>query len=123
LLALVWSAGVWGLAALTNVLLLAALGIDAPHWSTWLVLVVGYLANFLPTVPAQVGVFEYASVLALTVVGIDPEPALAFALLLHLLVYAPPAVLGPASMALEGASWAELRAARSKSLEQDHVVL
>jgi hypothetical protein len=121
--ALAWSAAVWGLAALTNVLLLAALGVDAPGWSTWLVLVVGYIANFLPTVPAQVGVFEYASVLALTVVGIDPEPALAFALLLHLLVYAPPAVLGPASMAIEGASWAKLRAARNNSLERDRVVL
>jgi uncharacterized protein (TIRG00374 family) len=122
LLALAWSAAVWGLAALTNVLLLVALGIDAPDWSTWLVLVVGYIANFLPTVPAQVGVFEYAGVLALTVVGVDPEPALAFALLLHLLVYAPPAVLGPVSMAIEGASWAQLRAARKKSLEQDRVV-
>lgn len=122
LLALAWCAVVWGLAALTNVLLLAALGIDAPGWSTWLVLVVGYIANFLPTVPAQVGVFEYASVLALTVVGVDPEPALAFALLLHLLVYAPPAVLGPPSMAIEGASWAKLRAARIKSQEQDRVV-
>jgi uncharacterized protein (TIRG00374 family) len=123
LLALVWSAAVWGLAALTNVVLLATLGIDAPGWSTWLVLVAGYLANFLPTVPAQVGVFEYASVLALTVAGIDPESALAFALLLHLLVYAPPAVLGSASMAIEGASWAKLRAAGNKSLEQDRVVL
>jgi uncharacterized protein (TIRG00374 family) len=122
LLALTWSAAVWGLAALTNLLLMTALNIDAPGWSTWLVLVAGYIANFLPTVPAQVGVFEYASVLALTVVGIDPEPALAFALLLHLLVYAPPAVLGPASMAIEGASWAKLRAAGNKSLEQDRVV-
>jgi uncharacterized protein (TIRG00374 family) len=122
LLALTWSAAVWGLAALTNLLLMAALDIDAPGWSTWLVLVTGYIANFLPTVPAQVGVFEYASVLALTVVGIAPEPALAFALLLHLLVYAPPAVLGPVSMAIEGASWAKLRAAGNKSLEQDRVV-
>jgi uncharacterized protein (TIRG00374 family) len=123
LLALAWSAVVWGLAALTNVLLLVALGIDAPGWSTWLVLVVGYIANFLPTVPAQVGVFEYASVVALTVVDVNPEPALAFALLLHLVVYAPPAVLGPVSMAIEGASWAKLRAARNSSLEQDRAIL
>jgi uncharacterized protein (TIRG00374 family) len=123
LLAVVWSVIVWGLAALTNVLLLAALGIDVPGWSTWLVLVTGYIANFLPTVPGQVGVFEYAAVLALTSVGIEPEPALAFALLLHLVVYAPPAALGPVSMAIEGSSWAELREARKKGLEQDRAVL
>jgi len=122
LLALTWSAAVWGLAALTNLALMAALDIDAPGWSIWLVLVAGYIANFLPTVPAQVGVFEYASVLALAVAGIGPEPALAFALLLHLLVYAPPAVLGPASMVIEGTSWSKLRTAGNKSLEQDRVV-
>jgi uncharacterized membrane protein YbhN (UPF0104 family) len=91
LLAVVWSVIVWGLAALTNVLLLAALGIDVPGWSTS--------------------------------VGIEPEPALAFALLLHLVVYAPPAALGPVSMAIEGSSWAELREARKKGLEQDRAVL
>jgi len=121
LLALAWSLVVWGLAALTNVILLAALGIDAPGWTTWLVLVTGYIATFLPTVPAQIGVFEYASVLALSAAGVGPEEALVFALLLHLLVYGPPAILGPLSMAFEGLNWTRLKEAQNQPLERDHV--
>lgn len=121
LLALAWSAVVWSVAALTNVTTLAAMGIAAPGWSTWLVLVTGYVANFLPAVPTQVGLFEYACLLALTAVGVKHEPALACGLVLHLLVYGPPAVLGPASMAVEGLSWKRLRAAKNSSLEGDGV--
>jgi uncharacterized protein (TIRG00374 family) len=110
-LALVVSAAIWGLAGLTNVTALAALGIDAPSWSVWLVLVTGYVATFLPAIPAQIGVFEYACVLALTSAGVSPEQALAFALVLHLLVYGPPAVLGPLSMGLEGLNWGLVKSA------------
>jgi uncharacterized membrane protein YbhN (UPF0104 family) len=116
LLALGWSVVVWGLSASTNVLLLAALGIAAPGWATWLVLVAVYSATFLPTVPVQIGVFEYACLLALTAANVGREPALAFALLLHLLVYAPPAIAGSAGMAIEGVSWASLRQARPHDL-------
>jgi uncharacterized protein (TIRG00374 family) len=119
--ALAWSAVVWGLAASTNVLTLAALDVDAPAWSTWLVLVAGYVATFLPTVPAQIGVFEYACILALGAAGVGPEPALAFGLVLHFLVYAPPSVLGSISMAVEGLSWTGLRKAQRRYLERGHV--
>lgn len=116
--ALSWSVVVWGLAALTNVVTMAALDIEAPGWSIWLVLVTGYVATFLPTVPAQVGVFEYACVLALTAAGVPPEPALAFGLVLHLLVYTPPAILGLIAMAIEGFTWAGLRQNRSQYEER-----
>jgi hypothetical protein len=119
--ALAWSAIVWGLAASTNALTLAALDIEAPTWSAWLVLVTVYAATFLPTVPAQIGVLEYACILALGAVGVAPGPALAFGLILHFLVYAPPAVLGPISMAVEGLSWSGLKQTRRESLERGHV--
>jgi uncharacterized protein (TIRG00374 family) len=122
LAALALSGAVWSLAALTNVVTLAALGITAPGWSAWLVLVTGYVANFLPTLPAQVGVFEYACVLALAAAGVGPEPALAFGLVLHVLVYAPPAVLGPVSMAIEGLGWRGLKQAGARQREYDGLV-
>jgi uncharacterized protein (TIRG00374 family) len=121
LLALGLSAAVWGLAALTNLLLLVALDIQAPGWSIWLVVVTGYAATFLPTVPAQVGVFEYAAVLSLTAAGVAPGPALAFALVLHLWVQGPPAILGPIAMAIEGLDWRALRLARRAYLEGEGV--
>jgi uncharacterized membrane protein YbhN (UPF0104 family) len=121
LLALTWSAIIWGVAATTNVVTLAALDIGAPSWSIWLVLVTGYAATFLPTVPAQIGVFEYACTLALTTAGVAPAPALAFGLILHLLVHGPPAILGPVSMALEGLSWTRWQEARREYGERVHV--
>lgn len=111
-LALLLSAAVWALAVLTNMLTMRALGIDAPTWTAWLVVVTGYAATFLPTVPAQMGVFEYAAMLSLQAGGVAPEPALAFALVLHLMVQGPPAVLGAASMAIEGIGWQGLWATR-----------
>jgi uncharacterized protein (TIRG00374 family) len=103
-----WTSLVWVLGGLTNFVTLLALGIQAPPWSVWLVLATGYVANFLPSVPGQVGVFEFAAVLALTTAGVVPAQALAFALVLHLVVYAPPVVLGSASMAYEGVRWSSL---------------
>jgi uncharacterized protein (TIRG00374 family) len=110
--ALLWTLLVWGLGALTNAVVLAALHIQAPVWSIFLVLTVGYAASFLPTAPAQIGVFEYACVLSLTAAGLRPEEALAFGLVLHVLVLAPAALLGPIAMAFEGLGWSQLRASR-----------
>ena len=111
-LAILLSAAIWSMAALTNVLAMRSLGIDAPAWAAWLVVVTVYAVTFLPTVPTQMGVFEYSAVLSLQVSGVPPEPALAFALILHLLVLAPPALLGALSMAVEGIAWQGLQAAR-----------
>jgi uncharacterized protein (TIRG00374 family) len=120
-LALGLSAVVWALSALTNVVTLEALGIEAPGWTAWLVVVTGYAATFLPTVPAQLGVFEYSAVLSLTAGGVAPELALAFALVLHLLVQLPPATLGPLSMLAEGLDWGRLGAAQQEYLEPGDV--
>jgi uncharacterized protein (TIRG00374 family) len=118
-LALGLSVVVWALSILTNMVILDALAIDAPRWTAWLVVVAGYAATFLPTVPAQLGVFEYSAVLSLTAGGVAPEPALAFALILHLLVQLPPAILGSLSMLAEGLNWSRLGAAQQEYLEPD----
>jgi hypothetical protein len=122
LLALACSAVIWGLAALTNTLTLAAVGVSVPGWTIWLVLITGYVSNFLPTVPAQIGVFEYSHILAIQTAGVGHGPALAYALLLHLLVYGPPVVLGPLSMFFEGVSWARLNETRHNVPERDNAL-
>jgi uncharacterized protein (TIRG00374 family) len=99
---------IWGLGATTNYVMLKAAGAHVPLWANLLVLVAVYAATFLPAVPAQIGVFEYACVLALGTAGAPADAALAFGLLLHLVVYAPPALLGPAFAALEGLRWHSL---------------
>jgi uncharacterized membrane protein YbhN (UPF0104 family) len=107
--ALAWSALAWGLALSTNVLVRTALHIQAPLWTDALILVTVYFATFLPAVPAQLGVFEYACILPLTLAGVGPGPALAFGLTLHLVVYAPTAILGMFCAAKEGVNWHNLQ--------------
>jgi uncharacterized protein (TIRG00374 family) len=101
---------VWGLGAATNYVLLRACDADVPLWANLMVLATVYLATFLPAVPAQFGVFEYACILALGAGGLPADTALAFGLLLHVEVYAPPAVLGPIFTAVEGLRWSSLKA-------------
>jgi uncharacterized protein (TIRG00374 family) len=116
--ALACSVAVWCLAGLTNYLTMVALGIQAPFWSVPLVLVAGYVVNFLPAVPTQIGVFEYTCILALKAVGVRQEPALAFGLILHVLIYAPPLLLGPFAMAIEGLNWNRLWKTRKECVER-----
>jgi uncharacterized membrane protein YbhN (UPF0104 family) len=61
-----------------------AFGLPAPVSAAVLVLAVLNLATLLPIVPANIGVFEAAVVLALTRFGIGPELALGVAVVQHL---------------------------------------
>lgn len=119
--ALVLSASVWFVAGLTNLVTMAALRIEAPFWSVPLVLVACYVANFLPAVPAQVGIFEYACILALAAAGVGQEQALVFALILHVLVHSPPLLIGPLALVREGLSWNQLLRKQDEYAESQHV--
>ena len=98
-----------GLGIATNQLVLAAAGVHVPIWTNILVMIAVYFATFLPTAPAQIGVFEYACLLALGTALVPAETALTFGLLLHVVVYAPPALLGPVFTIVEGLRWSSLR--------------
>jgi len=91
---LAWALTGWGAelavawAALTAVGLPATLGLSA------LVVLATAAANAISVSPGNAGPFELAAMLPLAGVGVPPEPALAFALLFHLVHLAPAAVMG-----------------------------
>ncbi len=91
---LLWTAAVWGTAISTNLLLFQALDLPATLLNAVLVLIFIYGGVSIPVTPGQLGVFEAMTVLALSLVGVDPAIALAYALLLHGLVLLLPAVFG-----------------------------
>ena len=91
---LLLSSIVWALALSTNALTLAAMNMNPPLWVSALLLVVLQVGGSIPTSPARIGVFHYLCILTLSLVAVDRSRALGFALVLHLIVYAPMILLG-----------------------------
>jgi uncharacterized membrane protein YbhN (UPF0104 family) len=81
-------------------LCLRAVGIEVPPCAWALVLFTINLAILLPSTPGQVGVLEAGGVLALSIAGVAPAPALAFALLYHSIHLVPTTALGLFGMCL-----------------------
>lgn len=89
-----WSALNYVFGILTNLMLLAAFGLPPSVALATLLLVALHLGVAVPSVPGQLGVFEGISVAILILFNINPEIALAYSFLLHLVVLLPPVVLG-----------------------------
>lgn len=91
---LFWTVCIWSCGAAVNQLLFAALALDVSWSATWFVIVALQLGTRVPALPANLGVFHYVVILALAVYSVNENDALAFAILLHLIVFILPACIG-----------------------------
>lgn len=89
-----WSAIMWGLGGLINLVVLSAVGLSAGPVVAFALLVILQVGTKVPSLPAGIGVFEYLCVFALSLFGIDGDRALVFGVLLHFVVVVPPSVIG-----------------------------
>jgi uncharacterized membrane protein YbhN (UPF0104 family) len=89
-----WGFAGWGAELLIAWFTLAAVGIPPTLPLASLAVVATAAANAIAVSPGNAGPFELAAMLPLTGLGVAREPALAFALLLHLAHLAPTALLG-----------------------------
>ncbi len=80
--------------ALTVGLCLMAVGVSLPIAAWFLVMLMARAAGLLPSTPGQFGVQEAGVVLALTLVGVDRNRALAVALLHHMAHFVPVTLVG-----------------------------
>jgi uncharacterized protein (TIRG00374 family) len=96
--ALVWSMLGDAANALTVGLCLMAVGVTLPIAGWFLVMLVARLAGILPSTPGQFGVQEAGEVVALTLIGIDRNLALAVALLHHIAHFIPVTLIGLVEM-------------------------
>ncbi|HEU4700436.1 MAG TPA: lysylphosphatidylglycerol synthase transmembrane domain-containing protein [Gemmatimonadales bacterium] len=71
-----------------------ALGVRVPPLAPWFALATGTLATLLPSSPGYVGTFDYFAMLGLRAYGAGATGAAAFALLVHLLLWAPVTLAG-----------------------------
>lgn len=99
---LLWSMLAW--LAEAGVFGFAALGIQlltVPS-ASWLALPIGTLATLIPSTPGYVGTFDYFTVQAMTILGNDHPAAIAYALLVHALLWFPPTIFGGLYLLLSG---------------------
>jgi uncharacterized protein (TIRG00374 family) len=92
--ALGWSAVVWACNLGPFYLVMRALALDLPWGAVGLVVSVTALSMIVPSSPGYVGVFEEGVILSLSLFAVERETALAYALLVHALIYAVPNLLG-----------------------------
>jgi hypothetical protein len=105
-----WTVLLWGSYALTAQVAFWSLGLDLP-WSAALTLLV-YLGVglSLPSAPGYVGTFQFFTVAALGLYGVEVSEALTFSIILHLSFFLPVTVVGWAILAAEHVSLRDLSA-------------
>ena len=86
--------GIWLALALVNLAVLRALEINVSIAAAFVVLIVLQVGTSVPSTPGKVGVFQYLVVLALAPFGVAIEPALTYAVLLHVVGFGPVIALG-----------------------------
>lgn len=98
------SIGAWLLDAVSFWLAAAAVGVDLPYAGALLVGGITVLGTALPSAPGYVGTFELAAAATAGVLGVEPAPALAMAVIVHVMTLAPMALGGALSLPLIGTS-------------------
>lgn len=83
-----------GIQALSNYFVFLALGLKLSFWAALIVLLTLQVVSIPPSSPGKLGVFEVMVILALAVYGIGKTEALGYAVLLHVVVYAPKIIMG-----------------------------
>jgi uncharacterized membrane protein YbhN (UPF0104 family) len=86
--------GAWMADLVSIALVLRAAGIDVPFAAAALVLLSVNLAISIPAAPANAGSLELGAVVALDMLGVPREPALAFAIAYHAMQVVPTVILG-----------------------------
>ena len=106
---LAWSLAIWLATALQFYVVMQATGLRLPFAAALTVLCLTSLGMVVPSSPGYVGVFEYITVVALSLFAVGREDALGYALVLHALSYVSLAVLGLAALWREGYTYARVR--------------
>jgi uncharacterized protein (TIRG00374 family) len=89
-----WSLLIWVLAVVTNYVVFLAMRMALPLSAALFLLVVLQIGGAVPSSPGKVGVFQYLCVLALSLFSVERSIALGCSLVLYLVVFLPPLLLG-----------------------------
>jgi len=96
-----WSILISILGILVNFTTLAALNIQTPLIAPVFLLIALQIGIKIPSLPGNIGVFEYLCVLSLSLFSINDSLALSFGFLLHFILLLPPSLLGALCLSRE----------------------
>ena len=97
---------VWLFEGLVYVTVAAAIDAVAGAPGAWFSLASGALATLIPSAPGYLGTFDYFAALGLQAYGATVETSVAFALIVHTVLWLPATVVGLAYLAFSGGrSW------------------
>ncbi len=90
-------------------LMMWAYGLQASVWAGTVVLLIVHLGTLVPNTPANVGTFQFFTVVGLELFGIDKAVAAGFSLVVFVLLTTPLCLLGSVALSRTGMSAASLR--------------
>jgi uncharacterized protein (TIRG00374 family) len=92
--AVIWSVVIWGMGAVTNHTILLAFGLTLPFTASLMLLAALQMGVAVPSLPGRVGVFEGLCIVTPAFFGVEREASFAAGLVLHVVVFVPPIILG-----------------------------
>ncbi|MFQ6057963.1 MAG: lysylphosphatidylglycerol synthase transmembrane domain-containing protein [Anaerolineae bacterium] len=104
-----WSLLAWTCSALINYFVMLAFDPRLPFTAAVFVLCVTVLGMTVPSSPGYVGVFDYLTVVALSLFAVEKDLALSYALVLHAVLYISMSLMGLLSLWRESYSLGQVR--------------
>jgi uncharacterized protein (TIRG00374 family) len=95
-----WSMATWAAEGLVFYAAALAMPALSNGLAAWLALPVGTLATLIPSTPGYIGTFDYFTAAAMRELGNQPAVAVAYAYLVHMLLWLPPTLVGGIALAL-----------------------
>jgi uncharacterized protein (TIRG00374 family) len=105
----------WAIEAVVYWVVMWAFGLELSYAVALLTVGTVNLAGLLPASPGQVGVYEFFVSRVLIAVGIGEDMALAYAIVVHIVIWLPVTLAGFFFLAQKGLSWRAI--ARARDLE------
>lgn len=105
----VWSASLLVFQALAFWLVMLGFGLHLSFWIGAAVFLIVHLGTAIPNAPANIGSYQFFTVLGLTLFGVDQSAAAAFSLVVFVLLTAPLWALGFLALSRSGSSLASIR--------------
>jgi len=98
----------WAVEALVYWIVMQAFGLELGYPVALLVVGTVNLAGLIPASPGQVGVYEFFASAVLVAVGVDREIALAYAIVVHIVIWLPITLAGFFFLIQQGMGWRDI---------------